>query len=296
MSFSNKDISLKKYKNGYVLKVNSEMNFDQAMDALKKDLIDHADILGESMIVGVQEYVFDPLQKGKIVELIGKYSHLSVKSLEPTNIYKVSEKKQSEKKKTEKSSEKGKKKLFKELDQFKLKNQMEYEVSDFQISEEPKEEDEPVVEIVEKVQATASNKKEKKSGVAKQPPEEQPREEQPPAKDEGSKLSAEDMKTVFYRGTVRSGNTLQSQGHLVIIGDVNEGSELYAAGNIVVVGTLRGMAHAGCEGDESAFIMANKLLSNQIRISRHISIKTEEQSSAKNLKIAEIVDHNIVIK
>lgn len=281
MSFSNKDISLKKYNEGYVLKVNPELNFEKALDLLQKDLIAHSDILGEALIVGVHEHTFDSLQKGKLIELFSKYSNLSVKSLESLNIYSDLQKKSSDKKKAEK-----KKKTFKALDKFKLKNQADFEVSDFTIVESPEPENEDFVDFkpVEKMQ----DKK-----VQAIQPTQATNEILPPI---ASQIASEDLKTLFFRGTVRSGNTLQSQGHLVVIGDVNEGSELYATGNIVVVGTLRGMAHAGCEGDESAFIMANKLLSNQIRISKHISIRTDEQSKVKHLKIAEIIDDKIVIK
>lgn len=294
MSFSNKGISLKKYDEGYVLKVSPELHFEKALELLQKDLIAHADMLGESLIVGVHEYEFDALQKGKLIELFSKYSNLSVKSLEPLNIYLDQPKKSSEKKKTEK-----KKKTFKALDKFKLKNQPDYQVSDFTIVESDEFEDEEVIQD-EEPKSTSDKKRSGKSAQAKSPlnlAEKQKEEQKSASLAEATAPSVgENLKTLFFRGTVRSGNTLQSQGHLVVIGDVNEGSELYATGNIVVVGALRGMAHAGCEGDESAFIMANKLLSNQIRISKHISIRTDEQSKVKNLKLAEIIDDNIVIK
>lgn len=295
MSFSNKDISLKKYNEGYVLKVNPELNFEKALDLLQKDLIAHSDILGEALIVGVHEHTFDSLQKGKLIELFSKYSNLSVKSLESLNIYSDLQKKSSDKKKAEK-----KKKTFKALDKFKLKNQADFEVSDFTIVESPEPENEEFVDFkpVEKMPQNTPEKAQDKEKVQDKKvqaiqPTQATNEILPPI---ASQIASEDLKTLFFRGTVRSGNTLQSQGHLVVIGDVNEGSELYATGNIVVVGTLRGMAHAGCEGDESAFIMANKLLSNQIRISKHISIRTDEQSKVKHLKIAEIIDDKIVIK
>jgi septum site-determining protein MinC len=79
----------------------------------------------------------------------------------------------------------------------------------------------------------------------------------------------EDIKegyTKFHEGTVRSGQRVQSEGNLVIVGDVNPGSEIVAAGNVVVMGAMRGIVHAGCTGNRSAFIVALNLAPTQIRI------------------------------
>ncbi|MEA1974288.1 MAG: septum site-determining protein MinC, partial [Bacillota bacterium] len=77
--------------------------------------------------------------------------------------------------------------------------------------------------------------------------------------------------TVFIEHTLRSGNEVISDGNIVVLGDVNPGAVLKAKGNIIVIGKLRGIAHAGIEGDNNAFISANLLLPSQIRISNVIS-------------------------
>ena len=51
--------------------------------------------------------------------------------------------------------------------------------------------------------------------------------------------------TKFHRGSLRSGQKLETEGSLVILGDVNSGAEVVASDNIVVLGALRGLAHAG---------------------------------------------------
>lgn len=71
---------------------------------------------------------------------------------------------------------------------------------------------------------------------------------------------------LYLKQTVRSGQRLQHDGNLVICGDVNAGAEVVAAGDIVVFGTLRGVAHAGSAGDETARIVATNLRPTQIRI------------------------------
>ena len=53
--------------------------------------------------------------------------------------------------------------------------------------------------------------------------------------------------TKFYKGSIRSGQRLEFEGSIVIIGDVNDGAEVIAEDNIAVVGSLRGMAHAGAK-------------------------------------------------
>ena len=53
--------------------------------------------------------------------------------------------------------------------------------------------------------------------------------------------------TKFHKGSLRSGQRLEFDGSIVIIGDVNAGAEVIASENIVILGILRGLAHAGCK-------------------------------------------------
>lgn len=70
----------------------------------------------------------------------------------------------------------------------------------------------------------------------------------------------------FHRGSLRSGQKIEEDGSIVIIGDVNSGAEVVAADNIVVLGNLRGLAHAGAKGNTKAIIAAGKLDTVQLRI------------------------------
>lgn len=74
----------------------------------------------------------------------------------------------------------------------------------------------------------------------------------------------------IHRGSLRSGQRLEFEGTLIILGDVNDGAEAIAGENVIVVGTLRGLAHAGAKGNKQAIIAANKIESPQIRISNII--------------------------
>lgn len=85
-------------------------------------------------------------------------------------------------------------------------------------------------------------------------------------KDEALRLKRETEVYTVAR-VVRSGQVLKVQGDLLLIGDVNPGGTVVAAGNIFVLGSLRGIAHAGAEGNKQAVIAASLLKPAQLRIS-----------------------------
>jgi len=71
---------------------------------------------------------------------------------------------------------------------------------------------------------------------------------------------------VMVHRTVRSGFKISHNGHVVIIGDVNPGGEIFAGGSVVVWGRLKGMVHAGMNGDEKAVVCALEMEPMQLRI------------------------------
>ncbi|WP_175615114.1 septum site-determining protein MinC [Piscibacillus halophilus] len=77
------------------------------------------------------------------------------------------------------------------------------------------------------------------------------------------------VKTVMK--TIRSGQVHEVKGDALVIGDVNPGGAVHASGNIFVLGKLRGIAHAGVEGDENCIVAASYMHPNQIRIASKIS-------------------------
>lgn len=76
--------------------------------------------------------------------------------------------------------------------------------------------------------------------------------------------------TKFYKGSLRSGQRMEFEGSLVIIGDVNSGAEVIASENVIVVGNLRGVAHAGAKGNKEAIIAAERIDAPQVRISNKV--------------------------
>jgi len=77
---------------------------------------------------------------------------------------------------------------------------------------------------------------------------------------------------VLVHRTLRSGFSLQHAGHVVVIGDVNPGAEIIATGDVLVWGKLRGVVHAGAEGNESAVVCALDLSPTQLRIAGQIAV------------------------
>ena len=98
--------------------------------------------------------------------------------------------------------------------------------------------------------------------------------------------------TKFYKGSLRSGQRIEFEGSVVIIGDVNDGAEIIAEDNIVVLGALRGMAHAGAKGNEQAIITARIIDSLQIRIGSIIKERTREEISVQAFSYAFVNDKN----
>ena len=76
----------------------------------------------------------------------------------------------------------------------------------------------------------------------------------------------EKLPTLYIQRTLRSGQSIASDGNIVIIGDANPGSEIIAKGDITVWGILGGIAHAGSEGNSYARIRALKMNAIQLRI------------------------------
>jgi len=103
-------------------------------------------------------------------------------------------------------------------------------------------------------------------------------------------------KTKIFCGTVRSGQEVRYDGNVVIVGDVNPGANVIAKGNIIVVGSLRGMVHAGSDGDPDAYIVAFRLRPMQLRIADIITRAPEEyEEKPETPEIAYVRDGQVYI-
>ncbi len=104
----------------------------------------------------------------------------------------------------------------------------------------------------------------------------------------------ETSETKFYKGSLRSGQKVEFEGSLVILGDLNGGAEAIAGENIVVLGTLRGLAHAGAKGNKKAIIATNRIECPQLRIANIVK-EIEKEDLDQEYKFASVDDNNEII-
>ena len=83
---------------------------------------------------------------------------------------------------------------------------------------------------------------------------------------EENSVNTESVPTLYINQTLRSGQTVNYEGNILIIGDAHPGSEIIAGGDITVWGILGGIAHAGSNGNVTSKVRALKLNAIQLRI------------------------------
>lgn len=110
----------------------------------------------------------------------------------------------------------------------------------------------------------------------------------------------------FYKGTLRSGQVLDCESSVVVIGDVNPGAKVISKGNIVILGALKGNAYAGANGNELAFVAALDMDPVQIKIGDVIGRSADKSINDRKKKkqasppaepqVAIVKDGNIYIE
>lgn len=102
----------------------------------------------------------------------------------------------------------------------------------------------------------------------------------------------------FFKGNLRSGQVLEVETSIIILGDVNPGAKVVSKGNIIVLGSLKGNAFAGATGNEKSFVVALDMMPVQIRIADIIARAPDKPVKApvKEAKIAFVEEQNIYIE
>lgn len=107
----------------------------------------------------------------------------------------------------------------------------------------------------------------------------------------------QDVKTLrLINKNMRSGQNVEHEGDVLVIGDVNPGSYITASGNIIVMGMLRGIVHAGAGGDDGAIVIALKLRPQQLRIARWIARSPDESEDPEYPEKAYVKNNQIFIE
>ena len=110
-------------------------------------------------------------------------------------------------------------------------------------------------------------------------------------------VSQEENCGMFYKGTLRSGQSLEAKDSLVIIGDVNPGATVIAGGNIIIIGTLKGSVTAGAHGNTQAFVMALYMNPIQIQIADVIARNSDRKNGIKPKEEAMLarIEHDQIV-
>lgn len=104
-------------------------------------------------------------------------------------------------------------------------------------------------------------------------------------------------RTKFFRNTIRSGQRIYYNGNIVVIGDVNSSAEIIATGNIIILGILRGIAHAGSNGNKKAFVAAYVMQPSLLRIADIIVRAPDGEIERPNIpEVAAIKDGTIIVE
>ena len=100
----------------------------------------------------------------------------------------------------------------------------------------------------------------------------------------------------IFKGNVKSNNRLRAAGDLIVVGDIEEDAEVIAIGSIYVFGRACGKIWAGCNGDESASIIAYDLRPEEMRISEiYLRLPNRSGRGAKHPERAHLLKNTIYI-
>ena len=115
-------------------------------------------------------------------------------------------------------------------------------------------------------------------------------------------IELESFPTKYIKQTIRSGQVINYEGNIVIIGDCHPGCEVTALGDITVWGILSGIAHAGAGGNQKAKVRALKMNAIQLRIANCYSRRPDslntvyiEKTNSFTPEEARIVNGEIVV-
>ena len=102
----------------------------------------------------------------------------------------------------------------------------------------------------------------------------------------------------FFKGNLRSGQVLDVETSIIIIGDVKAGAKVISKGNVIILGSLKGNVYAGSSGNQNAFVVALDMDPMQIRIADTIARSPDKpkKRQPKETKIAFWEEGNIYIE
>ncbi|NEP41289.1 MAG: septum site-determining protein MinC [Okeania sp. SIO2H7] len=100
---------------------------------------------------------------------------------------------------------------------------------------------------------------------------------------------------LYLKTTVRSGIEIRHPGTVVIWGDLNPGGSVVARGDIVVWGRLRGVVHAGVDGNIKSAIAALQMEPTLIKIANLVARGPEKPPAKFYPEVAYVTNKGIRI-
>jgi septum site-determining protein MinC len=100
---------------------------------------------------------------------------------------------------------------------------------------------------------------------------------------------------LYLQMTVRSGVEIRHPGTVIILGDINPSGIVIADGDILIWGRLRGVAHAGADGNRESLIMALQMEPTQLRIADAVARAPEKTLTSFFPEVAHITPEGIRI-
>ena len=112
---------------------------------------------------------------------------------------------------------------------------------------------------------------------------------------ESSSTTLPPAEPLYLETTVRSGIEIRHRGSVIILGDVNPGGIVVADGDILIWGRLRGVAHAGAQGNRECTIMALQMEPTQLRIANALARAPEKSPTQQIAEVAYMTTQGIRI-
>ncbi len=98
----------------------------------------------------------------------------------------------------------------------------------------------------------------------------------------------------FFKGNLRSGQVMEFETSIVILGDVNVGAQVVSTGNVIVLGSLNGTVYAGASGRKNSFVVALKMNPIQIRIADIIARSADEKTVPPSEPQIAYLDNDVI--
>lgn len=111
----------------------------------------------------------------------------------------------------------------------------------------------------------------------------------------GEEKRISEKEFLIVRKILRSGQSIEFHGNVILIGDINEGAEIKVGGSLFVFGILRGNVTAGLETGKDAIVVATSLKPKRLQIGNFILNEDISKRRKEIVSVALVENENIVI-